>query len=112
MYDITLMDWATRKVTPLTHENTKNHLWQSVAWSPDGKTLYANRLEVSFTDADIYAIDVAGPLWRFSRRSIAHSHPNYALLFGGIRTQRLKVVVSSRLVDTEQSLGVIWWLTP
>src|SRR6201987_679023 len=59
VYDITLMDWATRKVTPLTHENTKNHLWQSVAWSPDGKTLYANRLEVSFTDADIYAIDVA-----------------------------------------------------
>ena len=30
-----------------------------MAWSPDGKTLYANRLEVSFTDADIYAIDVA-----------------------------------------------------
>jgi dipeptidyl aminopeptidase/acylaminoacyl peptidase len=46
-------------MTPLTHENTPNHLWQSVAWSPDGKTLYANRLEVSFTDADIYAIDVA-----------------------------------------------------
>ena len=30
-----------------------------MAWSPDGKTLYANRLEVSFTDADIYAIDIA-----------------------------------------------------
>src|SRR5258705_5171922 len=59
VYDITLMDWATRKMTPLTHESTPNHLWQSVAWSPDGKTLYANRLEVSFTDADIYAIDVA-----------------------------------------------------
>ncbi len=59
VYDITLMDWATRKMTPLTHESTANHLWQSVAWSPDGKTLYANRLEVSFTDADMYAIDVA-----------------------------------------------------
>jgi dipeptidyl aminopeptidase/acylaminoacyl peptidase len=59
VYDVTLMDWATRKMTPLTHENTANHLWQSVAWSPDGKTLYANRLEVSFADADIYAIDVA-----------------------------------------------------
>src|SRR6202165_437343 len=59
VYDITLMDWATRKMTPLTHESTPNHLWQSVAWSPDGKTLYANRLEVSFTDADVYAIDVA-----------------------------------------------------
>lgn len=59
VYDIALLDWASRKVTPLTHESTPNHLWQSVAWSPDGKTLYANRLEVSFTDADIYAIDAA-----------------------------------------------------
>lgn len=59
VYDITLLDWTTRKMTPLTHESTPNHLWQSVAWSPDAKTLYANRLEVSFTDADIYAIDVA-----------------------------------------------------
>lgn len=59
VYDITLMDWATRKMTQLTHESTPNHLWQSVAWSSDGKTLYANRLEVSFTDADVYAIDVA-----------------------------------------------------
>ena len=59
VYDITLMDWTIRRMTPLTHESTPNHLWQSVAWSPDGKTLYANRLEVSFTDADVYAIDVA-----------------------------------------------------
>ena len=59
VYDISLLDWGTKKVTQLTHEDTPNHLWQSVAWSADGKTLYANRLEVSFTDADIYAIDVA-----------------------------------------------------
>jgi dipeptidyl aminopeptidase/acylaminoacyl peptidase len=30
-----------------------------VAWSRDGKTLYANRVEVSFTDSDVYSIDVA-----------------------------------------------------
>src|SRR6266403_2460068 len=59
VYDVALLDWATRKVTLLTHENTPNHLWSSVAWSSDGKTLYANRVEVSFTDADVYAIDVA-----------------------------------------------------
>ena len=59
VYDIALLDWATRKVTLLTHENTPNHLWSSVAWSSDGKTLYANRVEVSFTDADVYAIDIA-----------------------------------------------------
>src|ERR1700674_4409532 len=44
VYDIPLMDWATRQMTPLTRESTPNHLWQSVAWSPDEKTLYANRL--------------------------------------------------------------------
>ena len=42
---------------------------------------------------------------------VAHStfrcdnNPNCALLFGGIRIQRLKVVLSLRLVDTEQSFG-------
>ena len=59
VYDISLLDWASRKVTPLTHEDTKSRSWQSVAWSPDGKTLYANRVDVSFTDADVYSIDVA-----------------------------------------------------
>jgi dipeptidyl aminopeptidase/acylaminoacyl peptidase len=59
VYNVALMDWPTRKVTLLTHESTPNHLWQSVAWSSDGKILYTNRLEVSFTDADVYAIDVA-----------------------------------------------------
>jgi dipeptidyl aminopeptidase/acylaminoacyl peptidase len=58
-YDIALLDWASRKVTPLTNEATPNHSWGSVAWSRDGKTLYANRTEVSFTDSDVYAIDVA-----------------------------------------------------
>jgi dipeptidyl aminopeptidase/acylaminoacyl peptidase len=58
-YDIALMDWATRKVMPLTHESSPNHSWGSVAWSPDGETLYANRIEVSFTDSDVYAVDVA-----------------------------------------------------
>ena len=59
VYDITLLDWGTRKLRPLTHEDTKTRSWQSVAWSPDGKTLYANRFDVSFTDADVYAVDVA-----------------------------------------------------
>jgi dipeptidyl aminopeptidase/acylaminoacyl peptidase len=58
VYDITLLDWATRKMTPLTHESTPDHSWFSAAWSPDGKTLYATRGNVGFTDADIYAIDL------------------------------------------------------
>jgi dipeptidyl aminopeptidase/acylaminoacyl peptidase len=58
-YDIALLDWTTRRVSRLTHENTPDHNWTPVAWSADSKTLYANRSNVGFTDADIYAIDVA-----------------------------------------------------
>ena len=57
-YNLEVMDWATRKFRPVTHEETPNHSWSAVAWSPDGKTLYANRAEVSFTDSDVYAVDV------------------------------------------------------
>jgi dipeptidyl aminopeptidase/acylaminoacyl peptidase len=59
VYNIALMDWASHKVTLLTHEETPDHIWSVTAWSPDGKTLYGNRTETSFTDADVYAIDVA-----------------------------------------------------
>jgi len=59
VYDVAVLDWTTHQVKPLTHETTPNHLWQTVAWSADGRTLYANRVEVSFQDAEVYAIDVA-----------------------------------------------------
>ena len=58
-YDLALLDWKTHQVKPLTHETTHNHSWNSVAWSPDGRTLYANRFEVGRTDADVYAVDVS-----------------------------------------------------
>ncbi len=59
VYDLALLDWSTRRVSKLTHEATPDHGWSSVAWSPDGKTLYANRVDINFTDADVYAVDVA-----------------------------------------------------
>ncbi len=59
VYDVALLDWATHKVRKLTDEKTPNRIWSAVAWSPDDKTLYANRVEVSFTDSDVYAIDTA-----------------------------------------------------
>lgn len=59
VYDIALLDWSTRKVRKLTEEKAPDRIWAAVAWSPDDRTLYANRVEVSFTDSDVYAIDVA-----------------------------------------------------
>ncbi len=58
-YDLALLDFATRKVRKLTHEASRNHNWNAVAWSPDGKTLYANRTDAGFTDGGVYAVDVA-----------------------------------------------------
>jgi dipeptidyl aminopeptidase/acylaminoacyl peptidase len=57
-YDLAILDWATRQVRQITHETVSDRQWQVVAWSADGKTLYADRAEVSFTDSDIYAVDV------------------------------------------------------
>jgi len=57
--DIALLDWRTRKVRNLTREQSKDRFWLFVAWSPDGKSIYANRANAGFTDADVYGVDVA-----------------------------------------------------
>jgi dipeptidyl aminopeptidase/acylaminoacyl peptidase len=59
VYDVALLDWKARTVRNLTNEKTRDHLWAAVAWSPDGTSIYANRVEVSFTDSDVYRVDVA-----------------------------------------------------
>src|SRR6266699_2149007 len=60
VYDIALLDWATRKARKLTNETTKTYSWSAVAWSADGKTLFANRSETSgVPESDVYSIDVA-----------------------------------------------------
>lgn len=60
VYDIALLDWQNRKVHKLTNEETKNHSWGAVSWTADGKTIFANRSEISGeSESDIYAIDVA-----------------------------------------------------
>ena len=58
-YDIALLDWSTRKVRLLTHEQQPGYAWNAVAWSSDDKTIYAGRVDPPFTDADVYRIDVA-----------------------------------------------------
>src|SRR5579859_1440528 len=58
-YDLAILDFATRQVRRLTHERAADHSWASVAWSADGRTLYATRFEISFQDSDVYAVDVA-----------------------------------------------------
>ncbi|MBN8884505.1 MAG: alpha/beta fold hydrolase [Rudaea sp.] len=58
--DVAVFHWATRKTRVIAHEETKNHRWVPVAWAPDGKSVYANRINAGFTESEIYRIDVAG----------------------------------------------------
>jgi len=58
-YDVAVLDWKTRKVQVLTHEQQPGYSWSVVAWSSDDKTIYANRRNPPYTDADVYRIDVA-----------------------------------------------------
>jgi dipeptidyl aminopeptidase/acylaminoacyl peptidase len=56
--DIAVLDWQTRKIRNLTNEQSKDHLWGFVAWSPDGNNIYANRAAIGGTDTDVYRIDL------------------------------------------------------
>jgi dipeptidyl aminopeptidase/acylaminoacyl peptidase len=56
--DIAVIDWSTRKLKKLTNEQSKDHLWSVVAWSPDGHFLYATRFFAGFTDGSVFRIDV------------------------------------------------------
>jgi dipeptidyl aminopeptidase/acylaminoacyl peptidase len=58
-YDLAILDFATRQLKRVTHEQAADHSWASAAWSPDGQTLYATRFEISFQDSDVYALDLA-----------------------------------------------------
>ncbi len=57
MTDLAVMDLATKSVRNLTSEKTADRTWATFGWSPDGKTLYGNRLDPG-TIGEIYRIDV------------------------------------------------------
>jgi dipeptidyl aminopeptidase/acylaminoacyl peptidase len=59
MTDIALLDRSTHEVRSLTREAASDHLWQLVAWSKDGSSIYANRSNAAATDSSGWRIDVA-----------------------------------------------------
>lgn len=58
--DLAMLDWSSREVTLLTHESDQDYRWSAVAWSPDGRVVYANRLSSGGTDGDVYRVPVDG----------------------------------------------------
>jgi dipeptidyl aminopeptidase/acylaminoacyl peptidase len=57
--DVAVLDLATKAVRNLTNEKTADRSWSVVAWSRDGRTLYANRSNPDGTIGEVYRIDVA-----------------------------------------------------
>jgi len=57
--DIALFDWKSRQVRKLTNEQTKNREWGEAIWSPDGKTIFADRANAGHTDSDVYRINIS-----------------------------------------------------
>jgi len=57
--DIAVMDWSTRAVRNITNEKTPDHSWLTKIWSPDGKLIYASRVNAGFTDGNVIRIEVA-----------------------------------------------------
>jgi dipeptidyl aminopeptidase/acylaminoacyl peptidase len=56
--NLAVMDWSTHQVRLLTHEKDPKRSWDIVTWSPDGKTLYANRGDLH-EDTSAWSVDVA-----------------------------------------------------
>lgn len=56
--NVAVMDWKTRQLRRLTTEQDSSRTWSPVAWSRDGRHLYAQRFNIGRTDGDVYRIDV------------------------------------------------------
>src|SRR5260370_40792264 len=57
--NIAILDWSSRMVRQLTREQTGDHLWQPIVWTRDGRHLFANRVNVAYTDSSVSRIEVA-----------------------------------------------------
>ena len=55
--NLAIMDWSTRKVRQLTHEQNPKLSWRMVSWSPDQHFLYADRGDLH-EDSSIYQVNV------------------------------------------------------
>ena len=56
--NLALMDWLTHKIRQLTHEqDPKKRSWHLVAWSPDGRFLFADRGDLN-EDSSVYRVNV------------------------------------------------------
>lgn len=56
--NIAVMNFATRQVRKLTHEATKDHVWSVAAFSHEGRSILANRINAAGTISEAWMIDI------------------------------------------------------
>jgi len=56
--NLAMLAWPDGAMRPITHDTDPKADWTPVCWSPDSRTLYANRV-ASLDDSDVYRINVA-----------------------------------------------------
>jgi len=57
--NIAVMDFTTHRVRQLTHEASKDHTWEVVAFSYDGKSVFAQRTDAKGTESETWIVDIA-----------------------------------------------------
>lgn len=73
-YDIAVLDPATHQVRNLTNEKSPGFLWSLAAWLPDNQHLLVQRTSPSFTDSNVYLLDVGS-----GKTDLLTSHQKEAL---------------------------------
>ena len=76
-YDLAVIDVATHKLRKLTEEKDPQQNWDVITFSPDNRTLYANRTSIGFDTGAIYAVDVAT-----GKQTNLTPHDGKVLIFG------------------------------
>ena len=56
--DVAVFNWSSHQVRDLTNEKSETHSWQLRDWSPDGRSILANRTNSGGTDSSVFLIDV------------------------------------------------------
>ena len=101
--DIALMDRNSKQVKKLTNEPTKDHLWQLVAWCPDGKCVIANRINAGFDDGSVYRIVVAGA----QTEELTPHQGNVLFTASGISPDGKTVMVTSNQKGGYQNVALL-----
>lgn len=100
--EIGVLDWKTRKLRVLTHERTRDHRWVPVAWAPDRKAVYANRINAAFTASEVWRIGLDG-----SARKLAPAKGDALVMASAVSPDGKEVLLSSNAKNGSDNVALL-----